>query len=148
MSAHSVWCMFGFSAVGNMMKVLRGHQNWVYCSAFSPDSSVLCSVGAGKAVCPSKSILLSDWMHCVFWVLLLVTSWMTNQIKWNFKVNLHKMLGVMICSYSHACSFIFDATVLFVFVVCILSILNAEMPLRHNGLSVYFSRKPSLQLSV
>ncbi|KAF5904376.1 WD repeat and SOCS box-containing protein 1, partial [Clarias magur] len=35
---------------GNMMKVLRGHQNWVYCSAFSPDSSVLCSVGAGKAV--------------------------------------------------------------------------------------------------
>ncbi|XP_078535834.1 WD repeat and SOCS box-containing protein 1 [Lissotriton helveticus] len=35
---------------GNMMKVLRGHQNWVYCCAFSPDSSVLCSVGAGKAV--------------------------------------------------------------------------------------------------
>ncbi|KAG9340577.1 hypothetical protein JZ751_021399 [Albula glossodonta] len=35
---------------GNMVKVLRGHQNWVYCSAFSPDSSVLCSVGAGKAV--------------------------------------------------------------------------------------------------
>ncbi|CAL9684653.1 unnamed protein product [Knipowitschia caucasica] len=35
---------------GNMVKVLRGHQNWVYCSAFSPDSSTLCSVGAGKAV--------------------------------------------------------------------------------------------------
>ncbi|XP_036392221.1 WD repeat and SOCS box-containing protein 1 [Megalops cyprinoides] len=35
---------------GNMVKVLRGHQNWVYCSAFSPDSSVLCSVGASKAV--------------------------------------------------------------------------------------------------
>uniref|UniRef100_A0A673BSD9 WD repeat and SOCS box-containing protein 1-like n=1 Tax=Sphaeramia orbicularis TaxID=375764 RepID=A0A673BSD9_9TELE len=35
---------------GNMVKVLRGHQNWVYCSAFSPDSSILCSVGAGKAV--------------------------------------------------------------------------------------------------
>ncbi|XP_041733926.1 WD repeat and SOCS box-containing protein 1 [Coregonus clupeaformis] len=35
---------------GNMVKVLRGHQHWVYCSAFSPDSSVLCSVGAGKAV--------------------------------------------------------------------------------------------------
>uniref|UniRef100_A0A6Q2X005 WD repeat and SOCS box-containing protein 1 n=1 Tax=Esox lucius TaxID=8010 RepID=A0A6Q2X005_ESOLU len=35
---------------GNMVKVLRGHQNWVYCSAFSPDSSVLCSVGAGKSV--------------------------------------------------------------------------------------------------
>ncbi|XP_073520674.1 WD repeat and SOCS box-containing protein 1 [Phyllobates terribilis] len=35
---------------GNMMKVLRGHQNWVYCCAFSPDSSMLCSVGAGKAV--------------------------------------------------------------------------------------------------
>ncbi|CAB1348091.1 unnamed protein product [Coregonus sp. 'balchen'] len=34
---------------GNMVKVLRGHQNWVYCSAFSPDSSVLCSVGAGKS---------------------------------------------------------------------------------------------------
>ncbi|TRY54126.1 hypothetical protein DNTS_031168 [Danionella cerebrum] len=34
---------------GNMVKVLRGHQNWVYCSAFSPDSSILCSVGAGKA---------------------------------------------------------------------------------------------------
>ncbi|XP_071378305.1 WD repeat and SOCS box-containing protein 1 isoform X2 [Centroberyx affinis] len=35
---------------GNMVKVLRGHQNWVYCSSFSPDSSILCSVGAGKAV--------------------------------------------------------------------------------------------------
>ncbi|XP_029373796.1 WD repeat and SOCS box-containing protein 1 isoform X2 [Echeneis naucrates] len=35
---------------GNMVKVLRGHHNWVYCSAFSPDSSILCSVGAGKAV--------------------------------------------------------------------------------------------------
>ncbi|CAL8342921.1 WD repeat and SOCS box-containing protein 1 [Gadus morhua] len=35
---------------GNMVKVLRGHQSWVYCSAFSPDSSTLCSVGAGKAV--------------------------------------------------------------------------------------------------
>ncbi|XP_070762257.1 WD repeat and SOCS box-containing protein 1 isoform X3 [Enoplosus armatus] len=35
---------------GNMVKVLRGHQNWVYCSAFSPDSSMLCSVGASKAV--------------------------------------------------------------------------------------------------
>ncbi|KAL0973331.1 hypothetical protein UPYG_G00202040 [Umbra pygmaea] len=35
---------------GNMVKVLRGHQNWVYCSTFSPDSSVLCSVGAGKSV--------------------------------------------------------------------------------------------------
>ncbi|XP_070983579.1 WD repeat and SOCS box-containing protein 1-like [Oncorhynchus clarkii lewisi] len=35
---------------GNMVKVLRGHQNWVYCSAFSPDSSVLCSVGASKSV--------------------------------------------------------------------------------------------------
>ncbi|XP_034024507.1 WD repeat and SOCS box-containing protein 1 [Thalassophryne amazonica] len=35
---------------GNMVKVLRGHQHWVYCSAFSPDSSILCSVGAGKAV--------------------------------------------------------------------------------------------------
>ncbi|XP_072312489.1 WD repeat and SOCS box-containing protein 1 [Eucyclogobius newberryi] len=35
---------------GNMVKVLRGHHSWVYCSAFSPDSSILCSVGAGKAV--------------------------------------------------------------------------------------------------
>uniref|UniRef100_H3CHC2 WD repeat and SOCS box-containing protein 1 n=1 Tax=Tetraodon nigroviridis TaxID=99883 RepID=H3CHC2_TETNG len=35
---------------GNMVKVLRGHQNRVYSSAFSPDSSILCSVGAGKAV--------------------------------------------------------------------------------------------------
>uniref|UniRef100_A0A8C9W717 WD repeat and SOCS box-containing protein 1 n=1 Tax=Scleropages formosus TaxID=113540 RepID=A0A8C9W717_SCLFO len=35
---------------GNMVKVLRGHQSWVYCCAFSPDSSVLCSVGAGKTV--------------------------------------------------------------------------------------------------
>ncbi|EGV94353.1 WD repeat and SOCS box-containing protein 1 [Cricetulus griseus] len=33
-----------------MMKVLRGHQNWVYSCAFSPDSSMLCSVGASKAV--------------------------------------------------------------------------------------------------
>ncbi|XP_036762211.1 WD repeat and SOCS box-containing protein 1 isoform X2 [Manis pentadactyla] len=35
---------------GNMMKILRGHQNWVYSCAFSPDSSMLCSVGASKAV--------------------------------------------------------------------------------------------------
>ncbi|XP_044141132.1 WD repeat and SOCS box-containing protein 1-like [Bufo gargarizans] len=35
---------------GNMMKVLRGHQHWVYCCTFSPDSLMLCSVGAGKAV--------------------------------------------------------------------------------------------------
>lgn len=32
------------------MKVLWGHPNRVYSSAFSPDSSVLCSVGASKAV--------------------------------------------------------------------------------------------------
>ncbi|XP_063153255.1 WD repeat and SOCS box-containing protein 1 [Candoia aspera] len=35
---------------GNMMKVLRGHPNWVYSCAFSPDSSILCSVGANKTV--------------------------------------------------------------------------------------------------
>ncbi|TNN01416.1 WD repeat and SOCS box-containing protein 1 [Takifugu flavidus] len=35
---------------GNMVKVLWGHPNRVYSSAFSPDSSVLCSVGASKAV--------------------------------------------------------------------------------------------------
>lgn len=34
-----------------MVKVLWGHPNRVYSSAFSPDSSVLCSVGASKAVC-------------------------------------------------------------------------------------------------
>uniref|UniRef100_H9GEN2 WD repeat and SOCS box-containing protein 1 n=1 Tax=Anolis carolinensis TaxID=28377 RepID=H9GEN2_ANOCA len=36
--------------VGNMMKVLRGHPNWVFSCAFSPDSSMLCSVGANKTV--------------------------------------------------------------------------------------------------
>ncbi|OBS68610.1 hypothetical protein A6R68_02843 [Neotoma lepida] len=41
---------------GNMMKVLRGHQNWVYSCAFSPDSSMLCSVGASKAVCGGSNI--------------------------------------------------------------------------------------------
>ncbi|ETE69779.1 WD repeat and SOCS box-containing protein 1 [Ophiophagus hannah] len=35
---------------GNMMKVLRGHPNWVYSCAFSPDSSILCSVGTNKTV--------------------------------------------------------------------------------------------------
>ncbi|KAI5932400.1 WD repeat and SOCS box-containing protein 1 [Manis javanica] len=35
---------------GNVMKILRGHQNWVYSCVFSPDSSMLCSVGASKAV--------------------------------------------------------------------------------------------------
>ncbi|KFQ65153.1 WD repeat and SOCS box-containing protein 1, partial [Phaethon lepturus] len=44
---------------GNMMKVLRGHQNWVYGCAFSPDSSILCSVGASKAVCVRVSCSLN-----------------------------------------------------------------------------------------
>lgn len=35
---------------GNMVTILKGHNNWVYCCAFSPDSNILCSVGAGKAV--------------------------------------------------------------------------------------------------
>ncbi|NP_001279744.1 WD repeat and SOCS box-containing protein 1 [Callorhinchus milii] len=35
---------------GNMVKVLKGHHSWVYCCAFSPDSTMLCSVGAGKPV--------------------------------------------------------------------------------------------------
>lgn len=35
---------------GNMVKVLRGHPGWVYCSAYSPNSSMLCSVGSLKAV--------------------------------------------------------------------------------------------------
>lgn len=56
---------FRFAIVGNMMKVLRGHQNWVYCSAFSPDSSVLCSVGAGKAVRTSQSNFLIGCTVCV-----------------------------------------------------------------------------------
>ncbi|XP_041900773.1 WD repeat and SOCS box-containing protein 1-like isoform X1 [Corvus kubaryi] len=49
---------------GNMMKVLRGHPNWVYGCAFSPDSSILCSVGASKAVCVrvSCSLIL---LNCV-----------------------------------------------------------------------------------
>lgn len=45
---------------GNMMKVLRGHQNWVYSCVFSPDSSMLCSVGANKAVCV-KVLVHSLW---------------------------------------------------------------------------------------
>lgn len=56
---------FFFSPTGNMMKVLRGHQNWVYGCAFSPDSSILCSVGASKAVCVrvSCSLNLLNCMH-------------------------------------------------------------------------------------
>lgn len=50
--------------LGNMMKVLRGHQNWVYGCAFSPDSSVLCSVGASKAVCVRVSVHSICWIVC------------------------------------------------------------------------------------
>lgn len=46
------------------MKVLRGHQNWVYGCAFSPDSSILCSVGASKAVCVRVSCSL-NLLNCV-----------------------------------------------------------------------------------
>lgn len=51
--------------LGNMMKVLRGHPNWVYGCAFSPDSSILCSVGASKAVCVrvSCSLILLNCVH-------------------------------------------------------------------------------------
>ncbi|XP_069766974.1 WD repeat and SOCS box-containing protein 1 isoform X2 [Narcine bancroftii] len=35
---------------GNMVTILKGHNSWVYSCAFSPDSSILSSVGAGKAV--------------------------------------------------------------------------------------------------
>lgn len=49
---------------GNMMKVLRGHQNWVYGCAFSPDSSILCSVGASKAVCVRVSCSLNP-LNCM-----------------------------------------------------------------------------------
>uniref|UniRef100_A0A2K6GNM0 WD repeat and SOCS box containing 1 n=1 Tax=Propithecus coquereli TaxID=379532 RepID=A0A2K6GNM0_PROCO len=46
-----IWDVYtGKLLLNNMMKVLRGHQNWVYSCAFSPDSSMLCSVGASKAV--------------------------------------------------------------------------------------------------
>lgn len=47
------------------MKVLRGHQNWVYGCAFSPDSSVLCSVGASKAVCVRVPVHYSCWIVCI-----------------------------------------------------------------------------------
>lgn len=73
-----------FTTAGNMMKVLRGHQNWVYCSAFSPDSSVLCSVGAGKAVRTSDSILTS-WLDvlCVCFEYYCLIEWQINEIlKW------------------------------------------------------------------
>lgn len=50
--------------LGNMMKVLRGHQNWVYGCAFSPDSSILCSVGASKAVCVRVSCSLNP-LNCM-----------------------------------------------------------------------------------
>lgn len=52
-----------YSPPGNMMKVLRGHPNWVYSCAFSPDSSILCSVGASKTVSIKVSCSLSGiWL--------------------------------------------------------------------------------------
>uniref|UniRef100_A0A8C8TV84 WSB1 n=1 Tax=Peromyscus maniculatus bairdii TaxID=230844 RepID=A0A8C8TV84_PERMB len=56
----------------NMMKVLRGHQNWVYSCAFSPDSSMLCSVGAIYAVllCYASFYVKFSSYHseaCHFW---------------------------------------------------------------------------------
>lgn len=72
---HVMLIMF-FVLLGNMVKVLRGHQNWVYSSAFSPDSSILCSVGAGKAV--SKQVPFSAFygVGCqLIFVHLLVTSY-------------------------------------------------------------------------
>ncbi|KAJ8266375.1 hypothetical protein GJAV_G00129700 [Gymnothorax javanicus] len=46
---------------GNMVKVLRGHQKQVNCCTFSPDSSVLCSVGAGKAVVAALCVVGIEW---------------------------------------------------------------------------------------
>lgn len=61
--------VFFSASLGNMVKVLRGHQNWVYSSAFSPDSSILCSVGAGKAVSkdvPSSPLSGRRLIVCAF----------------------------------------------------------------------------------
>ncbi|KAI1231710.1 hypothetical protein IHE44_0007342 [Lamprotornis superbus] len=46
---------------GNMMKVLRGHPNWVYGCAFSPDSSILCSVGASGG--SNIGVIELSWHH-------------------------------------------------------------------------------------
>ncbi|XP_023678972.1 WD repeat and SOCS box-containing protein 1 isoform X1 [Paramormyrops kingsleyae] len=81
---------------GNMVKVLRGHQSWVYCSAFSPDSAVLCSVGASKSVFlwdMDKYVLIrkleghhNDVVSCEFspdGALLATASYDTRVIVWD-----------------------------------------------------------------
>ncbi|XP_038647004.1 WD repeat and SOCS box-containing protein 2 isoform X3 [Scyliorhinus canicula] len=35
---------------GKLLQTLNGHNQWVYCCAVTPDSSMLCSVGGGKTV--------------------------------------------------------------------------------------------------
>ncbi|XP_043571800.1 WD repeat and SOCS box-containing protein 2 isoform X1 [Chiloscyllium plagiosum] len=35
---------------GKLLHVLNGHNQWVYCCAVSPDSTMLCSVGGGRMV--------------------------------------------------------------------------------------------------
>ncbi|XP_078404262.1 WD repeat and SOCS box-containing protein 1 isoform X2 [Cetorhinus maximus] len=81
---------------GNMVTVLRGHHNWVYCCAFSPDSTILCSVGAGKAVflwnMESYTMIrkleghLNDVVSCEFspdGALLATASYDTRVIVWD-----------------------------------------------------------------
>ncbi|XP_048412753.2 WD repeat and SOCS box-containing protein 1 isoform X1 [Stegostoma tigrinum] len=81
---------------GNMVTVLRGHHNWVYCCSFSPDSNILCSVGAGKAVflwnMESYTMMrkleghLNDVVSCEFspdGALLVTASYDTRVIVWD-----------------------------------------------------------------
>ncbi|XP_078083122.1 WD repeat and SOCS box-containing protein 2 isoform X2 [Mustelus asterias] len=35
---------------GKLLHILNGHNQWIYCCAVTPDSSMLCSVGGGKTV--------------------------------------------------------------------------------------------------
>ncbi|XP_064206094.1 WD repeat and SOCS box-containing protein 1-like [Anguilla rostrata] len=93
---------------GNMVKVLRGHQKPVNCCAFSPDSSVLCSVGAGKAVClwdMDKYTLIrkldghhNDVVSCEFspdGALLATASYDTRVIVWD------PHLGTVLREFGH-----------------------------------------------
>ncbi|KAK1786033.1 hypothetical protein P4O66_017757 [Electrophorus voltai] len=97
---------------GNMMKVLRGHQNWVYCSTFSPDSSVLCSVGAGKAVeaelCLSQEVALRPSLSnsVVAKLTASMDSWAVVVLLWNMDkyILIRKLEGhhndVVSCEFS------------------------------------------------
>ncbi|XP_041058840.1 WD repeat and SOCS box-containing protein 2 isoform X1 [Carcharodon carcharias] len=35
---------------GKLLHILKGHNQWIYCCAVTPNSSMLCSVGGGKTV--------------------------------------------------------------------------------------------------